>query len=202
MPLGLIPVQGVVWGDINLSGVQSSEDCLNLNILTPAAPGEAASLPVMVWIHGGGFVAGSGTEPRYDARAASLSSPSTIVSMRGAFGGDPGKVTIAGESAGSHATSALMASPLAKGLFARVIGESRAMFAAPSRALASLAEAEAAGLHFMCKVGARSRAEMRALPPTPFSPPPGIGFRPIIDGWSLPRSPAKISPHAGTATCP
>ena len=130
----------------------------------------------MVWIHGGGFVVGSGAEPRYDgARLAARGIVVVTVNHRlnalgflahpeltaesehhssgtygfldlvaalewvqrniAAFGGDPDKVTIAGESAGSQAASALMASPLAKGLFARVIGESGAMFASPSRAL-------------------------------------------------------------------
>ena len=146
----------------------------------------------MVWIHGGGFVVGSGAEPRYDgARLAARGIVVVTVNHRlnalgflahpeltaesehhssgaygfldlvaalqwvkrniAAFGGDPDKVTIAGESAGSHAASALMASPLAKGLFARVIGESGAMFASPSRAPAPLEEAEAAGLDFMRK---------------------------------------------------
>ena len=187
---GAHSVQGVVWDDIDLSGAATSEDCLHLNVWTPAAPGPEARLPVMVWIHGGGFVVGSGAEARYDgARLAARGIVVVTVNHRlnalgflahpeltaesehhssgaygfldlvaalqwvkrniAAFGGDPGKVTIAGESAGSHATSALMASPLAKGLFARVIGESGAMFASPSRALASLEEAEAVGLDFM-----------------------------------------------------
>jgi para-nitrobenzyl esterase len=97
-------------------------------------------------------------------------------------------VTIAGESAGSHAVSALMASPLARGLFARAIGESAAMFASPSRAPASLERAEAAGLDFMRKAGARSLAELRAAPAEAIlAASPGLGFRPIIDGWLLPR---------------
>jgi para-nitrobenzyl esterase len=231
---GAHSVQGVVWDDIDLSAGATSEDCLHLNVWTPAAPATEARLPVMVWIHGGGFVVGSGAEPRYDgARLAARGIVLVTVNHRlnalgflahpeltaesehhssgaygfldlvaalqwvkrniAAFGGDPDKVTIAGESAGSHATSALMASPLAKGLFARVIGESGAMFAAPNRALASLEEAEAVGLDFMHKVRARSIAEMRALPAGAIlAASPGLGFRPIIDGWFLPRSPAEI----------
>ncbi len=86
-----------------------------------------------------------------------------------------------------------MASPLAKRLFARVIGESGAMFASPTRAPASLAEAEVEGLDFMRKVGARSLAELRAAPADAIlAAAPGLGFRPIVDGWFLPRSPAEI----------
>ena len=111
----------------------------------------------------------------------------------GALGGDPDMVTVAGESAGSQAASALMASPLAKGLFARVIGESGSMFASPSRALASLEEAEATGLDFMRKVGAHSLTELRAASTEAIlAAAPGLGSRPIIDGWFLPRSPAEI----------
>ncbi|HEY1781892.1 MAG TPA: carboxylesterase family protein [Roseiarcus sp.] len=236
---GAHSVQGVVWDDIDLSDAAASEDCLYLNVWTPAPPAGGARLPVMVWIHGGGFVVGSGAEPRYDgARLAArgivvvsvnhrlnalgfLAHPELtaesehhssgaygfldlvaalkwVKSNIAAFGGDPDKVTIAGESAGSHAVSALMASPLAKGLFARAIGESGAMFASPSRGPASLEEAEAAGLDFMRKAGARSLAELRALPADKIlALAPGLGFRPIIDGWFLPRQlPEIFANHA------
>ena len=227
-------LQGVVFDDIDPRPAGISEDCLYLNIWTPAVPGDGARLPAMVWIHGGGSSVGSGAEPRYDgARLAArgilvvtlnhrlnalgfLAHPELtaesghrasgnyglldlVAALQwvkrniAAFGGDPDKITIAGESAGSESVSALMASPLAKGLFARVIGESGAMFASPSRALATLAEAEAAGLDFMRKVGANSLAELRAAPAEAIlAAAPGLGFRPIIDGWFLPRPPAEI----------
>ena len=227
-------LQGVVWDDIDLNGASASEDCLYLNVWTPAAPGDSARLPTMVWIHGGGFVAGSGAEPRYDgAHLAERGIVVVTVNHRlnalgflahpeltaesehrasgnygmldlvaalkwvnrniAAFGGDSGKITIAGESAGSEAASALMASPLAKGLFQRVIGESGAMFSSPSRGPKPLGKAEAGGLEFTRKVGARSLAELRAAPAEAIlAAAPGLGFRPIVDGWFLPRPPVEI----------
>lgn len=145
-----------------------SEDCLYLNIWTPAKSAKD-SLPVMVWIHGGGFTRGTANTGAYDGEALArkgavivtinyrlgifgffahpgLSAESghhasgnyalldQIAALQwvkknvAAFGGDPGRVTIFGESAGSWAVNALMASPLAKGLFQRAIGESGGSF--------------------------------------------------------------------------
>ena len=227
-------LQGVVFDDIDPFVCGVSEDCLYLNVWTPAGPESSRRLPVMVWIHGGGFVVGSGSEPRYDgSRLAArgivvvtlnhrlnalgfLAHPELtaesgnhasgnygmldlVAALRwvkrnvAAFGGDPDQVTIAGEFAGSEAVSTLMASPLAKGLFARAIGESGAMFATPSRAPAMLDISEAAGLAFMRKVGAKTLAELRAAPAEAIlAAAPGLGYRPIIDGSYLPKPPAAI----------
>ncbi len=81
-------LQGVVWDDIDPFAAGVSEDCLYLNVWTPAAPGEGAGLSTMVWIHGGGFVAGSGAEPRYDGAhlaARGIIVDTLIDSMRWAF---------------------------------------------------------------------------------------------------------------------
>jgi len=145
-----------------------SEDCLHLNVWTPA---KAATdrLPVMVWIHGGAWSRGASTTPSYDGENFAkkgvvlvsinyrlgvlgflahpeLSAESehhssgnyglldAVAALRwvkkniAAFGGDPNRVTIFGESAGSWSVSGLMASPLAKGLFDRAIGESGGLF--------------------------------------------------------------------------
>ena len=226
-------LQGVVFDDIDPRPNGVSEDCLYLNIWSGAV-GSGDLLPVMVWIHGGGFVVGSGGEPRYDgsnlaARGIvvvtlnhrlnalgflahpdlSAESPhrasgnygmlDLVAALRwvnrniATFGGDPKRVTIAGESAGSMAVSALMASPLAKGLFARAIGESGGMFASPGHPIRTLAEAEEAGRAFARKLGAASLDALRAAPAEEIlAAAPGLGFRPTVDGYFLPRPPAQI----------
>ena len=216
-------IQGVVFADIDPTVPGVSEDCLYLNVWT-TAPDAAAAMPVMVWIHGGGFAVGSGAEPRYDggnlaARGVvvvtlnhrlnalgflahpELSSESAsgasgnyglmdIVAALGwvsrnirAFGGDPARVTIAGESAGSMAVSALMAAPSAKGLFAGAIGESGALFPSCGRTIQSLAAAQEAGVQFARRLGAASLAALRRIPANDIlAAAPGTGFGPIIDG--------------------
>jgi para-nitrobenzyl esterase len=180
-----------------------SEDCLYLNVWTPAKS-PAARLPVLVYFYGGGFVSGDGSESRYDGEsmarrgivaltvnyrlgvfgffahpALSKESPyhgsgnygllDQEAALRwvrqniAAFGGDPGRVTIAGESAGSISVSSLMASPLSKGLFIRAIGESGGCFA-PTYAPIPLADAEAQGVKLAATLGATTLAALRAVP--------------------------------------
>jgi para-nitrobenzyl esterase len=222
--------QGRVFGDMVFRD-EPSEDCLYLNVWTPAAPSSKA-LPVMVWIHGGGFVAGSASEPRQDGER--LAGKGVVVvginyrlgvfgffahpeltresSQRAsgnyglldqvaalqwvkkniaAFGGDPANVTIFGESAGSFAVSALMASPLAQGLFQRAIGESGAFFTAGEGTLApkALAASEQVGQKFATSLGAESLAALRAksaddlLKATMAGQP--MRFGPNVDGYML-----------------
>jgi len=90
------PMQTIVWGDMHSRSNGVSEDCLYLNVWTPAKR-NTKDLPVLVYFYGGGNVAGDGSEPRYD-----------------------------GESAGSIGVSYQMASPLAKNLITGAIGESGA----------------------------------------------------------------------------
>ncbi len=181
-----------------------SEDCLYLNIWTPAKnPGE--KLPVIVWIHGGGFSAGSGTVPLYDGEAMAgkgvvfvtinyrlgifgffahpqLSAESDkgvsgnygildqIAALKwvrnniDAFGGDPGCVTIAGQSAGAFSVNMLVVSSLAKGLFHRAIAESGGMFGKELSLGQSLSDAEAAGKELTDKLGIASMDTFRKLP--------------------------------------
>ncbi|CAO2610564.1 Carboxylesterase 1D, partial [Lemmus lemmus] len=138
--------------------LQFSEDCLYLNIYTPADLTKTSRLPVMVWIHGGGLVVGGAST--YDGLALSAHENVVVVAIQyrlgiwgffstgdehsrgnwghldqvaalrwvqdniAKFGGNPGSVTIFGESAGGFSVSALVLSPLAKNLFHRAISES------------------------------------------------------------------------------
>jgi para-nitrobenzyl esterase len=215
---------------------EMGEDCLYLNVWTPAkTPSER--LPVMVWIHGGGFRAGSASEPRQDGERLAgqgvvvvginyrlgvfgfLAHPDlTAESGRNAsgnyafmdqiaalrwvrdnvagFGGDPGNVTIFGESAGSFAVSSLMASPPARGLFHRVIGESGAPFSLGRPREATLAEAEKSGKTLAAALGAGSLAALRNVPTQQVLDASladeSLRLGPSVDGYVLPEPVAVV----------
>src|SRR5208283_806277 len=233
---GARAMQGRIYSDMVFNDPGPSEDCLYLNLWMPANPAEA-KLPVMVWIHGGGFVAGSSSEPRQDA--GNLSKKGVmVVSFNyrmgvfgffahpdlakesghnasgnyglldqvaalewvkkniATFGGDPDNVTIFGESAGSSSVSGLMASPLAKRLFHRAIGESGAFFKTIPP-MKSRAEAEKAGMKFAeSAFGTTSLQALRAMPAQKILNEalkvPTETFSPDIDGYFLPEDCSSI----------
>jgi para-nitrobenzyl esterase len=105
-----------------------------------------------------------------------------------AFGGDAGNVTIAGQSAGSYAVNFLVASPLARGLFHRAIGESGGAF----RDAQDLKDSEQDGVKLAKSMQAASLAELRALPAEAFLHTGGIQFGPVVDGYAMPKDVQEI----------
>ena len=236
--VGPICLQRYNATDNGVGPLPASEDCLTLNVWTPART-TGRRLPVMVWIHGGGFVNGSATAALYDGAALArqgvvvvslnyrlgrfgffahpaltAESPSGPLANYGlmdqiaalgwvrdnirAFGGDPGQVTLFGESAGGIAVNTLMISPAARGLFHKAMVESGAG-RSPYPRLARLntgasPSAEARGAAFLKTIGvdAGDAAALRAIPAATIAaaPDPSVfdGFGPIIDGRIVPTS--------------
>lgn len=230
------------WSAFNPPGRPAppqSEDCLTLNVWTGAGNAREHR-PVMVWIHGGGFVFGSSAGPTSDgSRLAErgvvvvslnyrlgvlgfLAHPQLdregtpsgnfglqdqIAALKwvkaniARFGGDPANVTVFGESAGAHSIGLLMASPPARGLFHKTIGQSGAFWDSEHGSLSTKAEARKRGVSLTAALGVSTIAELRALSPErliamtlwDFSKDPGTtNFAPSIDGYVVPKAPAAI----------
>ena len=238
------PMQQHIFGDMSFRAKKMSEDCLYLNVWTPAKT-PADKLPVLVYFYGGGFVAGDGSENRYDGEALAKKGIVTVtLNYRlgifgffahpaltqesdkkasgnyglldqnaallwvkkniAAFGGDPNKITIAGESAGSISVSAQMASPLSKDLIAGAIGQSGAMIN-PTLDAIPLHEAEVNGVKFGTRLGTNDLAklrELRAEQLLDIASKNGFNTKAVVDGYFLTRLPSEIFKSGQQAKVP
>jgi para-nitrobenzyl esterase len=213
-------------GAANANAPPTAEDCLYLNVWT-TADSSRDRRPVMVWLYGGGFSGGAGSEPRYagdglarkgavvvtlNYRLGSLGffahpdlSRETEARVSGnygmldaiaalqwvqrniaVFGGDPGNVTVFGESAGANLTGALVASPPAQGLLHRAIAQSGGYMGMAMARTGTLARAEDAGAKALADAGIASIADARAKPAAEvFAALRGAGL--VIDGYWIPE---------------
>jgi carboxylesterase type B len=205
-----------------------SEDCLYLNVWTPATSA-GDRLPVLVWYHAGASRMGSAARPIYDGNGLAkkgvvvvsansrpnilgwfahpeltkesehhssgnygaldqLATLQWVKNNIAQFGGDPNKVTMAGQSTGCATVNLLAASPLAKGLVRGGIGESCGGYMALSM---TLSQAENLGARFAKAIGKRTLAELRAMPAEELlaasNQIPGATTGAIVDGWFLPQ---------------
>ncbi|AYF74260.1 carboxylesterase/lipase family protein [Nocardia yunnanensis] len=210
------------------------DDILTVNVFTPT-PDKNAKLPVLVWIHGGGFVAGSPASPWYDGAAFNrdgvvLVSVGYRLGLAGflhlddapdnravldwiaaltwvrdniaAFGGDPAKVTIAGQSAGGGAVWALMNTPAAKGLFRAGISESGAVTQPNDKATALALSAQftrrtglpatAAALRDLSKIQLQDLEDKLRAPGPDSTPAALLGLAPFADGTLIPSPSAEL----------
>ena len=194
------PMQHNAYGDIVFNGSKQSEDCLYLNIWTPAKT-KNDKLPVLVYFNGGGLVCGSGSEARYQGLTLARRGGIIVVTANyregifgffshplltqegacngnqgwldqaeaikwvhqniSAFGGDPNKITINGESAGAQSVCAQTVSPIAKHLISGYMCSSGSIVS--NATPVTLKESERLGEEWTRKNGLTSLEQMRAL---------------------------------------
>lgn len=194
------PMQYAVYGDMGLEGKGMSEDCLYLNVWTPAKT-MSEKLPVLIYFNGGGLICGSGSEPRYQGlrlarrgiivvtanyrenifgffshpqltkeggcngnqgwldQAAAIKWVKDNIS---AFGGNPERITINGESAGAQSVCAHTVSPLSKDLIAGYMCSSGSIVS--NAAPVTLAQSEKIGEAWAKKNGYKKIDDMRKIP--------------------------------------
>jgi para-nitrobenzyl esterase len=232
-------------GDLTGPGAMS-EDCLVLNVWTPSLR-VSSKRPVMVWLHGGGYAAGSSGVPVYDGANLAAKRNVVLVALNhrlnvfgylylgeiggekfadsgnvgmldivlalewvrdniAHFGGDPGNVTIFGESGGGGKVSTLMAMPPAKGLFHKAIVESGSTLRGNARQ-----DADAAARKFLAEVNVtpdhvddlqKIPVEQLLAAMHTMTGPNAIRLGPVVDGRSLPRNPFDPDAPAQSANVP
>lgn len=237
-PTALKPRQPDVFEELLPDPEIGGEDCLTVNVWTPDG---AAGLPVLVWVHGGGYLTGSGAVPIYDGAsfahhgvvcvtinyrlgvdgfALLPGAPANrglldVIAALGwvqanidRFGGDPTRVTLAGQSAGAMAVTSVLTMPAARSLFRRVIAQSGAGHHALSRSTAEhVVTALCAELGVLATVeGLASVGNERLLSAVqdlvariPTDPDPGwdevrqkaMAFQPVVDAETLPAVPIE-----------
>ncbi|AKK28117.1 carboxylesterase/lipase family protein [Mycobacterium sp. EPa45] len=224
-------------------GTRADEDCLFLNVWAPSDSTDAK--PVMVWVHGGAYIFGSGSQPMYDGTVLAGGSDVVVVTINyrlgalgfldfsaagfdsnvalrdvlaalrwvqdniAAFGGDPDRVTLFGESAGAAITTTLLAVPEAKGLFSRAIAQS-----APATSVYGSQRAGAMAELFLERLGMTADEAHRAPVATlidasqqvfdhvPATKPGQLAFAPTVDGELVPDYPVTLARAGRTHPVP
>ncbi|MGB3481473.1 MAG: carboxylesterase/lipase family protein [Mycobacterium sp.] len=222
------------------AGTQAAEDCLFLNVWAPSDAEPGAGKPVMVWVHGGAYIFGSGSQPLYDAQKLASRGDVVVVTFNyrmgafgfldltgfegahrfdsnlglrdvlralewvqdniAAFGGDPHRVTVFGESAGAGIITTLLTAPAADGLFARAIVQS-----SPATSVYDSARAHTVAELILDWVGATA-GDARSVPMdalvaasahvfdhVPNATPGTLAFAPTKDGDLVPDYPVKLA---------